>query len=178
MTKKLFAIMIGLAIVFAAGTTLAGNTSDTAVYSITIIDGCTVDTSGMTTDFGSYFLGDPNLVNVGAGSLSIACRSGLGYAWGIDKGVNPPGGEALRMHDGSGNYVTYNLEEGGTDVGDVGLNGMDGTYTEQWTTVAARNATGTGAPQIFNLNADVNIPGGGGTPGTYTDTVTVTVAWP
>lgn len=178
MTKKLLTVMIGLAMVFVAGQALAGTTSDSAVYSITIIDGCTVDTSGMTTDFGSYFLGDPNLVNVGAGSLSIACRNGLVYAWGIDKGLSPAAGEALRMDDGFGNYVTYNLEQGGTDVGDVGLTAIDGTYAEQWTAATARSATGTGAPQIFNLNADVNIPGGGGTPGTYSDTVTVTVAWP
>ena len=178
MTKKLFAIMIGLAMVFVAGQALAGTANDTAVYSITIVDGCTIDTSGMTTDFGSHFLGGPNLVNANAGSLSISCRSGLNYAWGIDKGVNPPGGDALRMHDGLGNYVTYNLEEGGTDVGDVGLNAIDTTYGESWAAATDRDATGTGAPQTFNLNADVTIPGLGGTPGAYSDTVTVTVAWP
>jgi len=176
MTKKFFAILIGLTLIFSAGSSLAGSTNGTANYSVTLTDGCIIDTSAATTDFGSWFIGDPNLVNAAAGSVSITCANTLPYAWGVDKGSNPPGAQALRMHDGLGNYITYNLLQGGTNLGDVGMNAIDGTYTEQWAGPTARNAAGTGAAQVYNLNANVQISGGA-VAGTYTDTVTVTVVW-
>jgi spore coat protein U-like protein len=163
--------------VLAAGTALAGNTSGTADYQVTLVDGCTVDTSAMTTDFGSYFLGDANLVAASAGTVSISCANGLNYAWGINKGVNAPGNQWLRLHDGTGNYIQYRLFEGGTELGDIGMNVIDGTYTEQWGTFTDRDATGTGAAQTYNLNADVQI-NAATVAGTYTDTVTLTVVWP
>lgn len=175
--KKVLVIMIGLAMVFAAGTALAGNTNGTADYQVTLVDGCTVDTTGMTTDFGSYFLGDADLVAASAGTVSISCANGLNYAWGIDKGINAPGGQFLQLHDGIGNYIEYRLFQGGTQLGDVGMNGIDATYSEQYTTFTDRDAIGTGAAQTYNLNANVDI-NPATVAGTYTDTVTVTVVWP
>lgn len=177
MMKKIFAIMIGFAMVFAAGTAFAGNTNGTADYQVTLVDGCTVDTSGMTTDFGSFFLGDSDLVAASAGTVSISCAMGTNYAWGVDKGSNPPGTQWLRMHDGSGNYIQYRLFQGGFELGDIGMNAIDAVYTERWATYTGRNATGTGAPQTYNLNADVSI-NAATVAGTYTDTVTLTVVWP
>ncbi|MEZ4526448.1 MAG: spore coat protein U domain-containing protein [Desulfobacterales bacterium] len=177
MTKKLFAIVIGLALVFSAGLALAGNTSGTADYSVTLISGCTVDTSAMGTDFGTYFIGDPDLVNAAAGSVTITCANGLNYAWGVNRGINPPGTQWLRMHDGVGNYIQYRLFQGGVELGDVGMTAIDPVYTQSWTGFTDRDATGTGLPQTYNLNANVEISAGT-VAGTYTDTVTVTVVWP
>jgi spore coat protein U-like protein len=183
--KKVWAITIGLAMVLAAGTALAGNTSGTADYQVTLVDGCTVDTSGMTTDFGSYFLGDADLVNVLAGSVTITCANNQDYAWGIDKGLNAPGTNWLRMQQGaSTNYIRYRLTEGGSDLGDAGLGAEDfgtGTptgHTDAWTgSFVYRSGVGNGSPQQYDLRADVNISEGG-VAGTYTDTVLVTVYWP
>jgi spore coat protein U-like protein len=180
--KKLFAILIGLMMVFTAGSAFAGTTSGTADYSVTLVDGCTIDTSAMSTDFGSFFIGDPDLVNQPAGSVTISCANLLVYTWGIDKGSNPPAPaqQWLRMHDGLGNYIRYRLYEGGTELGDVGLASVAGSlYVEEWTnaTYAARTATGTGAAQTYNLTADVQITDGG-VAGPYTDQVTVTIVWP
>ncbi len=177
MTRKFFAIVIGLALVFSGGYALADSTSGTADYSVTLISGCTVDTSSTGTDFGTYFIGDPDLVSAAAGSVSITCANGLNYSWGVDKGINPPGTQWLRMHDGVGNYIQYRLFQGGVELGDIGMNAIDATYTERWATYTDRDATGTGAAQTYNLNADVEISGGT-VAGTYTDTVTVTVVWP
>jgi len=177
MTKKLFAIVIGLALVFSGSYALAGNTSGTADYSVTLISGCTVDTSATGTNFGNYFIGDPDLVSAAAGAVSITCATGLNYAWGVNRGINPPGTQWLRMHDGVGNYIQYRLFQGGLELGDVGMNAIDAVYTENWTAFTDRNATGTGLPQTYNLNADVQISAGT-VAGTYEDTVTVTVVWP
>ena len=177
MTKKLLAIAIGLTMIFSAGTALADYTTGTADYSVTITAGCVVDTSAMGLDFGSYFVGDPNLVNTAAGTVTITCANLLPYAWGINEGINPGGGQGPRLHDGSGNYITYDFYEGGTPLGDVGLTAIDATYTESYTTWTDRDATGTGIAQNYPLTADVNI-NAATVAGTYQDTITVTVAWP
>ena len=177
MTKKLFAILIGMSIVFGAGFAFAGNTSGTADYSVTLTDGCTIDTTATGTDFGCYFIGDPDLTSVAAGSVTITCRNGLAYSWGVDQGLNPAGAQGIRMDDGIGNYITYSLYEGGTHLGDVGMNAIDATYTEDYTTYTDRDATGTGSAQTYALTANVAVSGGT-VAGTYSDTITVTVVWP
>jgi spore coat protein U-like protein len=183
--KKLLAITIGLAMVLAAGTALADSTTGTANYQVTLVDGCTVDTSGMTTDFGTYFVGDADLVNISAGSVTITCSSGTEYAWGINKGQNAPVTNWLRMQQGATtNYIRYRLTENGSDLGDAGLGAYDfgGTapatgHSDLWTgSFAYRSGTGDGSPQQYDLRADVNIFGG--VAGTYEDEVTVTVYWP
>lgn len=177
MMKKFLAIAVGLTMIFSGGTALADTVNATADYSVTLTDGCTVDTSAMGTDFGSWFIGDPNLVNVAAGTVTITCATGTLYSWGIDEGLNPGGGQGPRLHDGLGNYITYDFYQGGTELGDVGLNAIDAAYAESYTTWLDRDATGTGAAQNYNLNADVNI-NAATVGGTYQDTITVTVAWP
>ncbi len=177
MTRKLFAIVTGLALVFSAGYALAGITSDTADYSVTLVAGCMIDTSATGTDFGTYLIGSPNLVGTPAGSVTITCANTVPYTWGVNRGLNHGGAQQLRLYDGVANYINYKLFQGGTEFGDVGMTAIDGSYTQSWTALNALTAIGNGLAQTYPLTANVDIAVGT-VAGTYTDTVTVTVVWP
>ncbi|MGE0084583.1 MAG: spore coat U domain-containing protein [Desulfococcaceae bacterium] len=178
MKRKLFAIVIGIALVFSAGAALAGITSDTADYSVTLVAGCMIDTTATGTDFGTYLIGSPNLVGTPAGSVTITCNTGINYTWGVNGGINfDAGAQKLRLNDGFAHYIDYRLFQNGTQFGDVGMTAIDSSYTQSWTALNALTATGNGAAQTYPLTADVDIAVGT-VPGTYNDTVTVTVVWP
>jgi len=152
--------------------------SGTVNYSLTLTAGCSVDSSGATTFFGTYPVDSPIVFGVNAGSFQVNCAGGINYRVGLDNGVNNtmPGPPAMKSPSGPA-LIYFFINVNGIDFGDTGLSLIDGSYIESNTSLAI-DGIGTGSATIYNLTADIGLmPIIGLTAGTYTDTVTFTVAW-
>lgn len=173
-------MVIGLAMVLSAGTAFADMADDSGDYEVTLGNICTIDASGATTNFGIHPLGAADLMGVPAGSISVQCTTGLNYEVGAGGGSNyGMSGYWIgtpTMYDGGADYVAYVLLESGNPLGDGGLDAVDPTYSVTNPSFPGFAATGTGAPQVYTLTADVGISAPP-TAGTYTDTMTFTVVW-
>jgi len=172
MTKKILAIVLGLAMVFSAGSVFAGFTSDNADYQVTLQSGCTIDAGG--ANFGNHTLGGPDLIGTWAGNVIITCGAGTNYMWGIDSGANFTG--MMNMSNGT-DLLSYSLYESGMPIGNFGLETMDPSFTPTNSDPGRGTYVASGFGDFYSLTADVRISTGP-TPGVYTDTVVVSVAWP
>jgi len=173
MTKRILAIVLGLAMAFSAGSVWAGITSGTANYEVTLLSGCAIN-AVPGYNFGSYALGSGDLSGQWAGQLEVNCAAGVNYMWGINSGTYGAAGTTF-MFSGT-DAVTYVLSESSLPIGDSGLTAIDGGYTET-NPNPGRSNTGTGAIQTYIMRADVLI-NAATTPGVYSDRVTVSVVWP
>jgi spore coat protein U-like protein len=174
MTKKILAIVLGLAVVFSSGPVFAGFTSGNADYQVSLLSGCMIDTSSTGTYFGAYAIGDPDLTGVGAGLVQINCAPGTNYWWGIDVGSHFAA--TMNMFNGT-DTVPYSLYESGAPIGNNGLQTMDPAFVVTNADTGRGPYVGTGLWQNYNMTADVSVSAGP-TPGVYSDTVVVSVAWP
>lgn len=162
MNKQIFAISC-----LSAGLALGGVTStqaaNTAPMEImaTVVSSCVVDV--MPIDFGNY-----NGVQINTtGEVNVSCNAGVPYAIALDAGLNSDGANRL-MSDAIGNLLPYRLTYAGADWGDTGV-----TDTYPGDPVAG---IGLGIPESYTVEAMV-FPNQNASPGVYTDTVTVTVAF-
>lgn len=177
MKKKILALTTGLAMVLGAGSAIAGVDSGTADYSLSLVDACIVDTSAASTAFPDMPTGSTAVTGVAAGSISVSCANGLAYAVGANGGNNWDGGTStFGLLSAGWQRIPYVINEGGVPFGDIGLTANDPTYTEQ-TTMSARTGTGTGAPIVYNLTADLDVQNWM-VAGDHFDTVTYSVTWP
>jgi spore coat protein U-like protein len=143
--------------------------------SLTLTGACTLDTSGVN-GFGAWPAGSSDLQGVALGVITVSCTTGLNFAVGMDAGQNWQSG-SRHMSDGA-ELVAYTLwadSSRSTPWGDSGLAAVDPDYTETHP-APAQTGVATGPPANFFIWGDAAI--GGHSPGTYIDTVTVTVSWP
>lgn len=152
--------------------------SGTVNYSLTLTAGCSVDSSGATTFFGTYPVDSETLYGVDAGSFQVNCAGGINYRVGVNNGVNNtlPGPPAMKSPSDPA-LIYFFIMVNGVEFGDTGLSLIDGSYIESNTALAI-DGIGTASPATYNLTADIGLmPIIGFPAGTYTDTVTFTVAW-
>jgi spore coat protein U-like protein len=105
-------------------------------------------------------------------TVSVTCTNGSPYAIGMDNGSNASGSQR-RMISGS-NYLSYNLY-------------VDSAHNFPWSTAASNSScttsgdcylgTGIGSAQSINIYGVVPITAVAPPPGTYNDTVTMTITY-
>lgn len=185
--KKLLGLAIGSTfLVIAQNSLAAGSSSATANYEITLGAACSITATGQV--FPAQMAGAmADLINTAAGTVTVTCNPGISYDWGISSGSNWSvfwGGNRHMKSAATGQNIPYQLLYNGMTIGDDGLQWRDPGYLMTtpglWSAQMIGPAMiGTGMPQAYNLTSNVNL-GALGMPytaGTYTDTVTVTVAF-
>jgi spore coat protein U-like protein len=151
--------------------TAAATATGTFSVTATVNSTCTVGTSNVA--FGTY---DPSSgsANNASGSVSVTCTTGSTYSIALDAGGNAGGASVFsnrRMKAGTSNYLPYQLylDSGhatvwGDGTNSSSLNPASGTYT------------GNGSAQGYTVYGQLTA-GQYVAPGSYTDTVNVTVTY-
>ncbi|WP_425048534.1 Csu type fimbrial protein [Pseudomonas sediminis] len=163
---------------FAAPAFSAGQLQGQLNVQITIGTGCTVTNgaaSGSSNTFGSLSFGNYNdLANLidgrsfgsaGGSSFGLQCSLGTAYSIALNSGQNATGGQRRMINSGA--YVAYNLYQDSGRSQAWGDGGATGTVL---------SGTGTGNNEeviVYGRVPAQTTP----SPGTYTDTVQVTIAW-
>lgn len=128
---------------------------------VTVDSACTVEVSGI--DFGSY---DGSELTA-AGDVTVTCNDGVPYAVALDAGQNFDG-ENRVMANEAGGALLYHLQYAGAAWGDAGI---ADTFPGD-----PVSGVGNGGPVSYAV--DAHLPAEQATmPGTYSDTITVTVAF-
>jgi spore coat protein U-like protein len=141
---------------------LAATATSTFTVQVTIVANCTVN-SASTMNFGSNGVLTADVPQTS--TLAVQCTDTTPYNIGLDKGANGASVAVRQMKSGSAT-VNYSLY---TDSG----------HTTVWGNTVSTDtvsATGNGASQsytVYGLVPAQTTPA----PGTYTDTVTVTVTY-
>ena len=157
--------LIFSAAAFAASPALAATTSSTLSVDATVTANCTVSTTALS--FGSVNpIGGSNVD--GAGGITVTCTNGT--AWTAAAGIGSGSGASFasrRMTAGS-DLLNYNLY---TNAGRTTVWG-DGSGS-----TATVGSTGTGAAQNVTIYGRVGSGQTSVPPGSYSDTVSVTVTY-
>jgi spore coat protein U-like protein len=164
--KKVIVILMALAMVLAvSGAASAATTTTNLNVSATVGAVCTVSTT--TVNFGPL---DPVDVTLANGDVNVACATGVPYWIALDAGTNFVGGSRAVSIEGVGpDFVQYGLFKDfptDTDWGDA-----DFANTFPGGSMAD---TGNGTAQSHTVYGVIS-PSESQPPGTYTDTVVVTV---
>jgi len=155
------------ALSLSMGVAHAVDATGTLSVTATVVKSCSV--TGNTLAFGSY--GGANNATIsqvdGSAAITVACSSGSPYTVALDNGIGSGATAAARKMTGGiggSDLLTYSLY---TDTGRSNVWGGA-------TTVAG---TGNGGTQTLTVYG--RIPGSqlAASPGSYTDTVTITVAF-
>lgn len=168
-----------LAIILVAPSAFAaGELQGLMNVQITIGSGCTVTNgtaNGSTNTFGSLSFGDYTDLNntvdgrsLGSGggtSFGLQCSLGTAYSVAMDDGQNPSGNQ--RRMANTGEYVSYNLYQDSGRTLTWGNGGGSGPTL---------SGTGTGNDEEMVVYGRVPTQATP-SPGTYLDTVQVTVTW-
>jgi spore coat protein U-like protein len=142
---------------------LAATATSTFTVQVTLTASCTVN-SAATLNFGSQGILTANVDQTS--TLQIQCTTSTPYNVGLDAGTGSGATTAVRKMTSGGSTVNYTL------YSDTGRTTVWGN-TVGTDTVAA---TGNGAAQSYTVYGRVpaqTTPA----PGTYTDTITVTVTY-
>lgn len=168
MTRRMVGLTVLLFLVAPA--TFAADATGNLPVSATIAASCRVNSGAL--NFNTY---DPGGVNAStplqrSGSFRVTCTNGTPGTVMLSQGNNPTGGSSdasplRRMEGDPGIYLRYDIYQ---DVG----------YTTVWgnTTGTAEAVIGTGGQSFLTVYGRV-LPGQIVPPGTYSDTVTVTVSF-
>lgn len=158
------------ALLATAGATYAANPATTTFQvSATVLKNCTVAATNVA--FGNY---TPTAGALAAnGTVSVKCTKNTGFTVSLDKGTTAGGAIAQRlMSDGAGDTLQYNLF---TTSGFATVWG-DGTGIS-----VTQGGTGAGMATAVTLTVYGDLPDNATNqavpPQTYTDTVTVSVAY-
>jgi spore coat protein U-like protein len=141
----------------------SGITTATAQFSVTgtIVKGCSVSATNLA--FGNY----TGAVNNSTSTVSVNCTSGSAYTVGLSTGLATGATVTNRSMTGPGSALLH-----------YGLYSNSG-HTINWGNTSGTNwvsGTGSGAAQPHTVYGQ--IPAGQhSTPGSYTDTITVSVAY-
>ena len=159
---------IALTALFAATLTplavSGANQTASLTVSATVTNNCTISTAALT--FAAY---DPVVANAtnnldGTGRVTVACTKGAAPTIGLGSGSSASG-NARRLSDGSGNFLTYDLyQDSGRSVAWANA-GVGLLTTGAATSKAARDFTVYG-----RIGGNQDVPAG-----TYADTVVATV---
>ncbi|MCI5193722.1 MAG: hypothetical protein D3915_11460 [Candidatus Electrothrix sp. AU1_5] len=190
MKKQILSLAAGAALVFAAQSSFAGSvvaTGGPLAYDVELTAGCTASVVGggnLSTQSSPY----APVIDAPAGVVTVNCTNTTAYGVCVDAGLNDDTTTRLLLSDDGVSTLAYRLDTDnaavGTPVGDVGCAALEvsagdpSTYTDTTTWGDAMvSGTGDATDQTVNLYADVVISTDS-VPGTYTDTVTVTVVYP
>jgi spore coat protein U-like protein len=164
-------VLILAACLSAPNAARAGTATANLAVSITITASCTINAATLT------FPSTPGTsltaaAVTGSSSVTVNCTNTSPYSIGMGQGSNYSGG-SNRMANGA-NYLSYGLF-------------VDSAYTHPWTTGASNSSctttndcylgTGNGSAQSIPIYGQVPITATAAVPGTYTDTVTMTVTY-
>ena len=156
-------ILAATCLVSCAAPSLAATTTSTFGVQIAIAASCTIN-SASTLNFGSQGV---LIANVDQSStLAVQCTNTTPYNIGLDAGTGSGATVAARKMTSGANAVTYSLY---TDAGRTTVWGN----TVGTDTVAA---TGSGSSQSYTVYGRV-APQATPAPGSYSDTITVTVTY-
>lgn len=163
---------------FAAPAFSAGQLQGQLNVQITIGTGCSVTNGtagGSSNTFGSISFGNYNdLANLidgrsfgsaGGSSFGLQCSLGTAYSIALNAGQNASGGQRRMINAGA--YVAYNLYQN---------SGRSLPWGDGGATGSVLSGTGTGNNEeviVYGRVPSQTTP----SPGTYTDTVQVTIAW-
>lgn len=141
------------------GTSVSANT--------TVISACTV--SGTTLNFGNTLNPIAGGATTGSSTLTVQCTATTGYTVSLSAGINTGNGSnfAARVLKNGADSIAYQLY-------------TSNTYTTVWGdgTNGSGTVGGTGSGGIDTLTIYGRLPSlTGAVPGTYTDTVTVTITY-
>jgi spore coat protein U-like protein len=157
-----------------AGTPIAvqaGTSTATLSVSIVITASCTINPATLVfaSTAGTSLIA--TAVN-GSSTVSVTCTNGSPYSIAMDNGANASGSQR-RMISG-GNFLNYNLY-------------VDAAHTLPWSTAIDSTTcttsgdcflgTGNGSAQSINIYGVVPTTATAPPPGTYTDTVTMTITF-
>ena len=162
--------------VFSAPAFSAGELQGQLNVQITVGTGCTVTNGsedGSVNTFGSLSFGDYNdLTNLidgrsfgsgGGSSFGLQCSQGTAYSIALNAGQNANGGQRRMINSGA--YVDYNLYQ-------------DSGRSQSWGDGGATGSVLTGTGNNEEVIVYGRVPAQATpAPGTYTDTVQVTIAW-
>ncbi len=185
MKKQILALAAGAALLVAAQNSFAGYVNATGgplSYNVVLQAGCTAGVAGggtLATKSAPY----TPVTDALAGAVTVNCTNSTNYKVCVDDGLQG-NGSTRRLADGASpveHYLTYILSSAtgtSTDVGDAGCKTLGGTSAPGDTATWAAPISGTGdtTDQTVNLYADVSIATTD-VPGTYADTVVVSVVW-
>lgn len=164
MEKRFLVLSFAAAGLILSGASQAATTKPMEVMA-TVASACTLDVSKV--DFGQ-FVGNELAAN---GTVTVNCNPGVAYQIGMTAGSNPDAAKNRQMADSTGrNFLKYRLTYLEEAWGDTGM-----TNTTNTTHLPVKGI-GLGAPDphtVGGLIWAVNAPA----PGTYSDTVMVTVAF-
>lgn len=163
MKLNLACILGALAMAMMASPADAQTSTSNLGVSMNIAAGCTV-ASG-TIAFGTW-TGTPGTVDQ-TGSFAVTCTNTTPYNIGFDAGLNGSSVAARRMKRGANaDFINYTLFR-------------DPTRTNNWgNTVGTDTLPGTGNGNAQTISVYGRVPAQTlGAPGTYTDTITVTVTY-
>ncbi|MGI8944470.1 MAG: Csu type fimbrial protein [Qipengyuania sp.] len=147
-----------------ASPALAGQASGTMSVSAVVIDNCSVSASPMAFQLGNA----PGSSATAQSSVALECNSPMAYEVALDAGRNPDGAHRRMADPGTGALLTYEIYSDPSHSsrwGDrYGVDTVAGTLeTDGRAILVAYGAIDPAATRL--------------TPGTYTDTVVVTVAF-
>lgn len=149
----------------------AGTSTATLSVSIVITASCTINPASLVFASTSGTSLVSTAVN-GSTTVSVTCTSGSPYSIAMDNGSNASGSQR-RMISGA-NFLSYDLY-------------VDAAHTSPWSTATGSGTcttsgdcylgTGNGSAQSVNIYGVVPTTATAPPPGTYTDTVTMTITF-
>ncbi|MDH3347023.1 MAG: spore coat U domain-containing protein [Desulfobulbaceae bacterium] len=152
-------------LVLTGGFAFGGMGSGNTLYSITLVDSCSIDTTGVFTD---------SLARLPSGSIEVKCTTGINYRVAMDRGnenINSPSmkGEARVA------YVYYDILLGDPSLSDSGLGDQELTCFDIDSSLCT-NGIGMNKPMIYHISAEsVLTPRDLSSAGTLKDMVTFTL---
>ena len=160
--------ILALLLATQAGAVAAGTVTNTFNISATLISACSV--SGATLSFGTAVNPLSTAVPLDATStLSVQCTNTTAYAVALNAGTNAGGASNFggRAMASGANSIGYQL------YSDTGRSTVWGDGSNSSSTVSG---TGSGSTQTLTIYG--RVPSlSGAVPGSYSDTVTVTVSY-
>jgi spore coat protein U-like protein len=167
--RKILVTTAAAAIAVIAGGAQAATTTTTFQVSATVLKACSVSAAALA--FGNYTPGSGAIS--GSTTISVNCTKSTGYTVALNAGSTTGGAVSQRlMLNGTANTLQYNLY---TTTAYSTIFG-DGTGTS-----VTQSGTGSGMNTSNSLTVYGQLPDSttnqGAIPGSYTDTITVTVTY-
>jgi spore coat protein U-like protein len=167
--RNFIACLSAGALLATAGATQAANPATTTFQvSATVLKNCTVAATNLA--FGNY---TPTAGALSVNStVSVSCTKSSGFTVSLDKGTSGGSIAQRLMSDGAGDTLQYNLYTAASFATVWG----DGTGSS---VKQAGTGAGMGTPVVLTVygNLPDNATNQGVPPNTYTDTITVSVAY-
>jgi spore coat protein U-like protein len=170
MRKVLIATLSSATLLAAAGTASAAIATSTFTVSANVLKNCLVSSANLA--FGDY---TPNTgAKTGSSSITVRCTKTTPYAVSLNAGTTTGGTLGQRLLANGANTLEYNLYT------TAGLTTIFGDGTGGTATISG-TGNGVSAPSAQTVTVHGQLPDStanqDATPGSYADTITVTVTY-